>query len=197
MGLLTLVLGGIRSGKSEFAERLGAGAGRHLLYVATSVAGDDEMRDRIKRHRERRSDTWTTIEAPLALAGALSEAGRDWDAVLVESVSGWVANLLLQSSPVEEPAGQSTRVSLETAVSDGIDDLLAWQRSSHIYTVLVTDEVGLSLVSTDPAGRRFQDLMGSANQRLASEADEVYLVSAGLPLQLKGPARTNHRPHHE
>jgi adenosylcobinamide kinase / adenosylcobinamide-phosphate guanylyltransferase len=194
MGVLTLVLGGIRSGKSEFAERLAAKAGRHLLYLATGVSGDDEMRDRIRRHRERRSDDWTTIEAPLAPAGALSAAGRDWDVVLVDSVSGWVANLLLQ---VDNPASGATLASLETVLTDGIGDLLAWQRSSGIRTVLVSDEVGLSLVSTDPVGRRFQDLLGAANQRLASEATEVYLVSVGLPLQLKGPAPTPLHPQHE
>jgi adenosylcobinamide kinase/adenosylcobinamide-phosphate guanylyltransferase len=188
MGVLTLALGGIRSGKSDFAERLALSAGRQLLYLATSLPGDDEMRDRIRRHRERRSDVWTTIEAPLAPAAALSAAGNDWDAVLVDSISAWVANLLLGETQHDILASGDMQGPLGTTLTDGIDGLVTWQRSSGVSTILVTDEVGHSLVSPDPVGRRFQDLLGAVNQRLASEADEVYLVSAGLPLQLKGPA---------
>jgi len=186
MGDLTLVLGGIRSGKSAFAERIAAVAARRVLYFATGEGGDDEMQERIRRHRERRPSGWTTMEAPLDPAGALRSAGGGWDAVLLDSISGWLSNLVLSSDPGIQRIPAAGPGSLDAVITAGIADLVAWQRSSGTSMVMVSDEVGLSLVSPNPLGRQYQDLLGAANQRLAAEASDVFLVAAGLPLRLKG-----------
>ena len=185
MGDLTLVLGGIRSGKSAFAERIAAGFGRRVLYVATAEAGDEEMQERIRHHRERRPSDWATLEAPLDPAGALRAAGGGWDAVLVDSISGWLANLMMKGDQDRAATAAGTR-SLEEAMGVGLKDLVAVRPTLGNSMVMVSDEVGLSLVAPTVIGRQYQDLLGIANQELAAEASEVFLVIAGLPLRLKG-----------
>jgi adenosylcobinamide kinase/adenosylcobinamide-phosphate guanylyltransferase len=202
---VTLVLGGVRSGKSAFAEQLAMAAGPRVLYVATAVPADAEMEERIRRHRARRPAGWGLMEEPVDLARVL-ETCQVWDAVLLESVSGWLGNLILQSLPALEPrdgredrgpragTGSSAAVgrgaelpaTLEREATKAVDALLARQRECRAPLIAVSDEAGLSLVPPNDAGRMFQDLLGTVNQALAAAADRVYLVVAGLPIQLKG-----------
>ncbi len=180
-GKLTLVLGGIRSGKSAYAEGLVAALGRPVIYLATGMAADDEMAARIRQHRERRPKDWVTVEEPLdlgqALERSLSGAGGG-NAVLIDSVDTWISNLLFQHEDLraEELAGLSI---------NEIERLLAVLGDSPARVVMVSSEVGHGLVSPHELGRRFQDLLGAVNQQLAAAADEVYLVVAGIPLQIK------------
>jgi adenosylcobinamide kinase / adenosylcobinamide-phosphate guanylyltransferase len=181
---LTLVLGGVRSGKSAFAEELVREQHAPVLYVATGQATDAEMQERIRRHRERRPAHWTTLEAPRDLAGALRKALAGADAptaVLVESLDGWVGNLLLQHEDTDAPE-------LEALVLGQVDRVLGICRASPGSFILVSSEVGLSLVPPNALGRRFQDLLGLVNQRVAADAGRVYLVMAGIPVQVK-PAK--------
>ena len=169
---LVLVTGGARSGKSRFAEaRLGelapAGPWR---YVATAEPLDDEMRARIAHHRARRGDPWRTVEAPRALADAVRAPAEA--AVLVDCITIWLSNLMLD--------GLSDEALLAAA-----DELAAAARASGVPVVFVTNEVGSGIVPIDPLARRFRDLAGWVNQRLASACDEVFLVAAGLPLKLR------------
>ena len=178
---LTLVLGGVRSGKSAFAEGLIAGSDLSALYLATGQATDEEMAERIRLHRERRPSHWQTLEEPLALvsalAGALSEPVPP-RLVLLDSLDVWVANLLLAHEN-EEPAA------VETQSLSELDLLASLCRQKEAQTVLVSSEVGLSPVPPNPLGRRFQDLLGTINRQAASLSDAVYLVVAGIPLQIK------------
>ena len=166
---VTLVLGGARSGKSRHAEGLVAGFAPPWLYVATAEAGDGEMAARIAAHRARRGVDWRTIEAPRDVAGVIAGAPAG-AAVLVDCLTLWLSNLMLADADI-------------AAETDRLIGALADARRP---VVMVSNEVGLGIVPDHPLGRKFRDLQGVLNQRMAARADRVVLVVAGLPLALKG-----------
>jgi adenosylcobinamide kinase/adenosylcobinamide-phosphate guanylyltransferase len=165
---VTLVLGGARSGKSRYAERLVEGAAERGTYCATATADDPEMAARIAAHRARRGPFWHTLEAPLALPPALAAANPDRP-LLIDCLTLWLSNLLCADLPVE-PAAEA---------------LCAGLRRAEGPVVLVANEVGFGIVPETPLGRRFRDTAGILNQQIAALADRVVLVAAGLPLVLK------------
>ena len=167
MRCVTLVLGGARSGKSRFAESLADRSPAPKTYIATAEAFDAEMRQRIEQHQARRGDGWTTLEAPLDLAGALTACAEGF--VLIDCLTIWLNNLIYRERDVTAEVG-----SLCQALKDTTRDV-----------VLVSNEVGLSIVPDNALARRFRDEQGLANQRIAAIADEVYFIAAGLPLALK------------
>lgn len=175
-----LVTGGVRSGKSRYAEERVATVER-VLYVATGMAWDDEMRERIARHAERRPGHWGLLEAEGELVAPLMEAlesGR-WDGVLVDCLSTWVSRVLMDL-PEEEWRSESTRrrVLLEAGL---LADVLS---GSEKRSVVVTSETGLGGVAMSPLGRAFQDLLGEVNQVLAGQAEEMVLLVSGRPMRL-------------
>ena len=179
---LCLILGGVRSGKSAFAEKLAQDMGGPTLYVATGLPTDQEMEQRIRRHRESRPAHWNTLEEPINLAAGIEAELSSMaapSAVLVDSLDLWVANWLLEHQGEEAEA-------VEASAICAIDRLLGMACRSSAAYFLVSSEVGLSLVPPEPLGRRFQDLLGLVNQRVAAAADRVYLVVAGIPNQIKG-----------
>ncbi len=169
---LTLVLGGARSGKSRYAEGLIAALPPAWeppwAYVATAEAGDDEMVTRIKAHRARRGPSWRTIEAPRDLVAALAVCKKM--PVLVDCLTLWLSNLMLAEADIDAEVERLEKSLAEAAAP----------------VVLVANEVGFGIVPDHPLGRRFRDLQGVLNQRIAARADRVVLVVAGLPLALKG-----------
>jgi len=165
---LTFVLGGARSGKSRYAESLITALPPPWIYVATAEAGDDEMAERINSHRERRGVQWRTIEAPRELAKALSACGDG--PVLIDCLTLWLSNLMLADANIEEETAQLEKTLV----------------AAHGPLVLVANEVGSGIVPSYPLGRRFRDLQGILNQRIAARAERVILMVAGLPLALKG-----------
>jgi adenosylcobinamide kinase / adenosylcobinamide-phosphate guanylyltransferase len=178
---LTLVLGGVRSGKSAFAEDLARACGTPVLYVATAQVSDAEMEERVRRHRQRRPAEWTTLEEPHNLAGALGRALNGANAppsVLVDSLDVWVSNLLLRHE--DRDAAE-----LESLVLGQVEQAVEVAQGSAAGVILVSSEVGLSLVPPNALGRRFQDLLGLVNQRVAAAATHVYLVVAGIPVPVK------------
>lgn len=173
-GKLTFVLGGARSGKSRHAQILAeAGAGA-LVYLATAQAFDREMEDRIARHRDERGPRWRTVEVPFDLPEAIAaaDAGPD-DRILVDCLTLWLSNLMLDDRDVE----QRTR------------ELLATLERCRSHAILVANEVGLGIVPDNALARAFRDAAGRLNQAIAAAADEVILMTAGLPLMLKGGTR--------
>jgi adenosylcobinamide kinase/adenosylcobinamide-phosphate guanylyltransferase len=166
-----LVLGGARSGKSSFAERLAADCGQPVLYVATATAGDDEMAERIRLHQAQRPAGWRTLEASRELDVAVPEALRDARTVLVEDLTLLLSNLMLElhSSAAEARAIAEFDVLLELPAD----------------VIVVSNEVGLGIVPPTPLGRVFRDALGRLNQHAAARSSEVYLLVAGLPLRLK------------
>ena len=188
---LILILGGARSGKSAFAERLARSSGRSVAFIATATAGDEEMRERIAHHRAARPVSWHTIEEPLDLAGAVQQAGQLADVLLLDCITLWLNNLYAQTIGLhrhesEEEQYRAIALVDETALQS-IENLLASARSlSPGQTLLiVTNEVGLGIVPPYPLGRIYRDTLGYVNQRLAQASDRVYLMVAGLGVDLK------------
>lgn len=169
---LTLVLGGAGSGKSLWAEDLVKRGASSRIYLATARAWDDEMRAKVDQHRAQRGPDWTTIEAPLNVSQALASAGPD-QAVLLDCATMWLSNHLLDGSD------------LDAAESEFFAALKACQAP----VVVVSNEVGMSVVPENALARRFQNAQGALNQKLAAQADLVVAVMAGLPLALKGTLR--------
>jgi adenosylcobinamide kinase/adenosylcobinamide-phosphate guanylyltransferase len=166
---LTLVLGGARSGKSRYAEGLIEALPAPWVYIATAEARDAEMAKRIAAHRARRDGRWRTIEAPQDLAGALKAAPIE-AAVLVDCLTLWLSNRMLAEADTDR---EIDALELSLAKHDGA-------------IVLVSNEVGAGIVPDNALARRFQDLQGTLNQRIAARANRVVLMVAGLPLQVKG-----------
>lgn len=166
-----LVLGGARSGKTSFAERLAIRLGQTPAYLATAETLDGEMRERVATHQRQRSTLFTTIEEPIALVDALVAASKNHDVILVDCLTLWISNLL--------GAGANVAAEVEQLVAT-----LAQIKSSRI--ILVSNEVGLGIVPDNPLARSFRDLAGTAHQRLAETCADVYFVIAGLPMTLKG-----------
>lgn len=163
----TLVLGGARSGKTAFAERLALRSGRYPLYLVTAETLDPEMRDRVAGEAAR----FATREEPTELSHAIIEEGQESDVILVDSITLWITNLLLSGKDV----------------SQAVDELCATLTEfGSTKVILVTHEVGLGVVPENATARTFRDLAGSAHQRLAEVCDDVYFVAAGLPFTLKG-----------
>ena len=180
---LSLVLGGVRSGKSEFAENLAKQEDKPVVYLATGLASDPEMERRIQRHRESRPDSWETLEAPTDLAGCLQNALEETTppaVMLIDSLDSWVGNLLQQHE--DEPGDV-----LDSLVEESLGKILNACDRSRASVILVSSEVGLTLVPPFPLGRRFQDLLGLVNQKVATAAGNVYLVVAGVPMAIKSP----------
>ncbi len=183
---LCLVLGGVRSGKSAFEEQLAGSLsvetdGR-VLYLDTGLPTDTEMEERIRRHQESRPPHWSTLEEPLELADCLGQAmacAGPPGVVLIDSLDFWLTNMLLEY-------GNQDNQAMETATLGQLDRMLDVIAGTTASFFLVSSEVGLSLVPTSSLGRRFQDLLGLVNQRVAAAADQVFLVVAGLPTQIKG-----------
>ena len=173
---LTLVLGGVRAGKSSYAQRLAAAGGERVLFVATAEAGDAEMEARIRAHQEARPAHWDTLEEPLDLVGALTPMLHRYDTVLLDCLTLWVSNLLLKGP---EP---------EFARRDILPEakrLLELYHSSDASWIVVSNEVGLGVVPPTALSRIYADELGRVNQLVAAEADGVFLMAAGLPVKLK------------
>jgi adenosylcobinamide kinase/adenosylcobinamide-phosphate guanylyltransferase len=169
---ITLVLGGVRSGKSHYAQNLAAGRDR-VAFIATAEALDDEIRQRKSRHREERPAAWTTLEASLALEDAILECNGKFDVLVVDCLTLWTSNLMAaEGSDADRIFARAAR--LCTAL-----------RQVTSSVVLVSNEVGSGIVPESEAGRLYRDLLGGVNQQVAAVADRVLLLVAGYPLTVK------------
>jgi adenosylcobinamide kinase / adenosylcobinamide-phosphate guanylyltransferase len=167
-----LVLGGARSGKSAYAQRLAEAHGPERLYLATAAAGDEEMAARIARHRADRGRGWTALEEPIELAATLLAQARAGRVVVVDCLTLWLSNLMR--------AGRDPGLAL-TALADAMGRLTG-------PAILVSNEVGMGIVPDHKLGRDFRDWQGRANREIGAACDVVIFVAAGFPLQLKPAA---------
>jgi adenosylcobinamide kinase/adenosylcobinamide-phosphate guanylyltransferase len=167
-----LVTGGGRSGKTRYALAWARALPPPRVYVATAAAGDAEMAARIAAHRAERGEAFTTIEEPRALAAALARLPAATGVAVVDCLTLWIANLLAED---------------DARIEDAIAALAAGVAAAPFPTVVVTNEVGSGIVPFEPATRRYRDLLGLANQRVAAAAGGVVLLVAGLPLVVKPP----------
>ena len=180
---MTLVLGGVRSGKSQYAEKIAAGFGEKILYVATAEVwpGAGSLEYRVRKHRERRPGNWPTLECPRGIAATVRESGflEQVDGVILECVTLLTSNILYaQQNPSEY-------IPFQEALLAEIDALKELISHSPVPWVLVSSETGLGIVPLDPETRHYCDGLGIANQLLAQNSDEVYFMVAGLPMTVK------------
>ena len=170
---VTLILGGARSGKSHYAQQL-AGKHERVVFLATATAVDEEMSAKIARHREDRPVHWHTIEEPVDLTGVITANGPAADFLLIDCLTLYAANLLHRFRDDQ------------AAIAIALDELLEALAAPPCPIALVSNEVGSGIVPEYELGRRYRDLLGELNQRVAATASEVVLMTAGLPLTLKG-----------
>jgi adenosylcobinamide kinase/adenosylcobinamide-phosphate guanylyltransferase len=175
-----LILGGARSGKSDFALQLGESLEGDKAFVATASHMDDEMRQRIKAHQQQRGPQWTTYEISLDLSIALIEIAANCNVIIVDCLTLWLSNLMYLN---KDPKA-------------AIHELLRAFKLIHpydhlIHLLMVSNEVGMGIVPENKLARTFRDLSGYMNAAIAKQADEVYLVTAGIPLLIKGASTTN------
>ena len=171
---VTFVIGGCRSGKSRQALETAEGMpGDHKTFIATCIPHDAEMEQRVAQHQEERSPIWRTVETPIDLPPAIVEQCRQADVVLVDCLTLWISNLMLE---LED----------DRKILSCLPDLTRALRSAHCPVVLVSNEVGTGIVPENQLSRRFRDLVGSTNQAVADQADRVIWMVAGIPVEIKG-----------
>jgi adenosylcobinamide kinase/adenosylcobinamide-phosphate guanylyltransferase len=199
MGKLTLILGGARSGKSSYAEgRAKETGGDSVLYVATSESKDDEMEQRVKKHRAERPPSWRTVEASRNVAQALRRAQdtvlrQERSAakvILLDCMTFLVANYLMDAAapeddPFDAPRSDPFDAQIEADVVAEVEAIIAYMKETEAEMLVVSNEVGLGVVPPYELGRAYRDILGRANQILARHADEVLLLVAGIPMQVK------------
>lgn len=173
-----LILGGARSGKSQFAQNLAGKLSKKVLFVATGEAGDEEMRSRIEEHKRSRPRIWRALEAPVNVGERIQGQIGDADVVIIDCITMLVSNLL-----VDEGDDYEGRVTGE------INHLITCMKRLDATFIIVSNEVGLGLVPENRLSRLYRDLLGRTNQLLAQHADEVYLMVAGIPVEVKGHSR--------
>ncbi len=191
---LILILGGVRSGKSSYAERLAShyAATEPVLYLATAEPIDRDMADRIAKHRADRPTTWPTIEAPLNIANAIDQAPTP-PVVLLDCLTVLTSNWLLAAHPEllaagpdESPELPGSSINPEAEVQQQLDRLIT--QCADRCLIIVSNEVGMGIVPPYPLGRQYRDMLGRLNQGLATRADLVYLMVAGLPIEISALA---------
>ena len=181
MGKLIFILGGARSGKSNQAQNLAAEIGGHVAFIATAQALDDEMAARIQNHKALRPEDWTTLELPTRVGHQLILRSTTADVIIVDCLTLLVSNLLQLNSNYD---GSIDEQSAARSVEEEISDLLEAITALKSVWIIVSNEVGMGLVPPNPMGRLYRDLLGRSNQRIASRADQVFLMIAGIPMVL-------------
>ncbi|MBI5101059.1 MAG: bifunctional adenosylcobinamide kinase/adenosylcobinamide-phosphate guanylyltransferase [Nitrospirae bacterium] len=169
-GTITFVIGGARSGKSSFALDRASEYEGQKVFIATAQAFDSEMTKRIQKHRQERGGDWETVEAPLAITGVLKDKSGKCGVIVIDCLTLWLSNLLLAGMDVEMETG-SFISSLSTV------------NCPRVF--IVSNEVGMGIVPENELARRFRDIAGRLNQKTAALADEVYMVTAGIPVKIK------------
>lgn len=185
MGKIILVTGGARSGKSSYAEKKAKELEGDILYIATAIPFDEEMKLRVKKHREGRPSTWSTLEAYKDFDSKLKAALEGKAGVLLDCITNLVSNLILEKCKNVEEIKTDETVEIENYVKGEIEKLIKSIREAAVPFIIVTNEVGMALVPEYPLGRLFRDLAGIVNQILAKEAEEVYFCVSGIPMKIK------------
>ena len=179
-GKLIFITGGARSGKSSFAEKIAAKISKEVAYIATGQPLDDEMKIRIKKHKDRRPTNWETYEKPIEVTELVSRLGLEKEVILIDCLTLLVSNLLLRK---EDKVGDSKR---EEEILLEIKKLAEISYKVSAQVIIVSNEVGMGLVPETSLGRFYRDILGRANSIIADKADEVFMMVSGIPLKIKG-----------
>ncbi|MFC2044692.1 bifunctional adenosylcobinamide kinase/adenosylcobinamide-phosphate guanylyltransferase [Chloroflexota bacterium] len=179
----TLLIGGARSGKGRFALELARGLGGQVLFVATAEAGDSDMAERIENHRRERPENWRTLEVTCHVGNSILKDIGTANIVVLDCITLLVGNIFGQNE--EQTLERIEESVLEKQVMAEISELMSCLSKITANSIIVTNDVGLGLVPINRVGRLYRDFLGKANQMLAQNADEVYLMIAGLPVKIK------------
>lgn len=182
---MIVVTGGARSGKSSFAEKKAQEFGKGVLYIATAIAYDEEMKERILKHREQRPAEWATLEAYSNLNEHIKNSSAEIDCILLDCVTIMVTNLLFQfmgETKIEEADFEGMEKSIVLEILNTVE--AAKDRKKQI--IFVTNEIGMGIVPDNLLSRRFRDIAGRVNQLLTKSADEVFFLVSGIPIKIKG-----------
>ena len=182
---MILITGGARSGKSRLAEQFAAQQGDRVLYIATSIITDDEMAERIVIHQQTRPAQWLTHEGYRELGSVIRQRSAECDAIMLECITTMITNLMFDKTG-DIPAEAMDFAAIEQRIMAEIEDLIAACLASPCTVYIVTNEVGFGIVPDNLLARRFRDIAGRVNQRLAAKAKEMYLVVSGIELKMKG-----------
>lgn len=182
MGKIIFIVGGVRSGKSAFALKRAKIIEGRRLYIATAQPLDGEMEERINKHRKERGDDWDTVEEPISIVEVIKKS-KNYGVVLLDCLTLWISNLMHKKLRLEEdgPATPGFKEELGKVVKD----LLSTCKDSDASIIIVSNEVGLGIVPDNPLARRFCDIAGYVNQRVAEAADEVFFMVSGIPMKVK------------
>jgi len=179
-GKLIFITGGARSGKSSFAEKLAAKTSKEVVYIATGQPLDEEMAHRIKKHREKRLNTWETYEEPIEVRALVSRLGLEKEVILIDCLTLLTSNLLLRKEDKVEDSRWQGEILAE------IEKLAEVSYKVPAQIIIVSNEVGMGLVPNNTLGRVYRDILGRANSIIADKADEVFMMVSGIPLKIKG-----------
>lgn len=188
MAQFTLVTGGARSGKSSFAELLAVQTKHPVIYIATAQIWDEEMARRVRKHRQQRPSSWRLIEEPLNIRDTLAQLKAEEGVILLDCVTLWLSNLLIAKQAEQTKDETQTELQNESGESQilaAVREVARLAQDIKPSVIFVTNEVGQGIVPENPLARAYRDLAGQVNQILAQSADHVYLVVAGLPLEIK------------
>ena len=188
MSQFTLITGGARSGKSRFAELLAAQPKRPVIYIATAQILDEEMSLRVKKHQKQRPSNWRLIEEPRNILDTLLKLKAEDGVILLDCVTLWLTNLLLAGYvPDDHNCFNNT---LEPQILKRVQDVAQLARDIKPKVIFVSNEVGQGIVPENALARAYRDLAGRSNQILARSADQVYMVVAGIPMEIKHSGET-------
>ncbi len=182
---LIYITGGARSGKSGYAEKLAGATGGNVAYIATAIALDAEMAERIRIHRSRRPESWTTFETYRNLDGVYAKAAGAFSAVVTDCLTVMVTNIMLEKERDWDALSHETLAEIEKEVTGEIRRMIDAAKSFPGLSVAVSNEVGMGIVPATALGRHFRDIAGRVNQMTAGAADEAWLLVSGIPMRIK------------
>lgn len=192
MSQMILVTGGARSGKSRFAESLCRARENATAYIATSIPFDDELKDRVKKHRQMRPSSWKTYEVYEEVYQKVPEIAKSHQTVILDCVTLMVNNLMFKENLDYDHMTAEEVDALEAGIRQQFIRLIEAVKKTDLYFVIVTNEIGLSPVAGNRLTRIYTDIIGRINQLIASSSDEVYFVVSGIPMKIKD-GKNNHR----
>lgn len=186
MSNIVMVTGGTRSGKSSYAEELCKLQNNNVAYIATSIPFDEGMKDRIKKHKEMRPKNWSTYEVYEDIYKIIKEIGRNHETVILDCVTLLINNLMFKFDINYEACDRSQIDEVEKYIQSQVKLLIEEVKKTNLFFIMVTNEIGMSIVPQNRLSRIYTDIAGRINQYIAKESDEVYFVVSGIPLKIKG-----------
>jgi len=171
--MIIFILGGARSGKSEFALKLAESLNaKNFYYIATAQALDEEMKERIKKHKEKRNKKWQTVEEPFKIEEVLKKLNRPGNVILIDCLTLWITNLMMFEKDLKKEFEKFLMI------------LKKYKGKKDVWLICISNEVGLGVIPETKTGRKFRDITGEFHQKLAQISDENYFIIAGCPIKL-------------